>query len=118
MRIVKDSVNLSLQCEPYISEYGKYHERCQFAVNHPLLSRRMEGDAGLMTKTINYHSRATMQDVRGINLNEREIQTYAKQRLFTCWLDFRLRREMISTAQPPSQLPAQDLMQLPDNVMP
>ena len=32
-------------------------------------------------------------------------------------MDFGLRREMIKTAQPPPPPPAQDLMQLPENVM-
>ncbi len=116
MEMVVEWANLSLQCDSYISEYGKYQERCQFAVNLALPSRRVEGDAGLMTRMINHHSGATLQDMRGINLNEPEIRTYAGPRLFTCWLDFGLRREMIKTAQPPPP-PAQDFIKLPDYVL-
>ena len=70
-----------------------------------------------MTRMINHHSGATIQDLRGINLNEPEIRTYAGRRLFMCWMDFGLRRELIKTAQPPPPPPAQDFMQLPENVM-
>ena len=70
-----------------------------------------------MTRMINHHSGATIEDLRGINLNEPDIRTYAGRRLFTCWMDFGLRREMIKTAQPPPPPPAQDLMQLPENVI-
>ena len=115
--MVEEWANLSLQCEPYISEYGKHQERCQFAVNLALPSRKVESDAGLMTRMINHHRKATIQDLRGINLNEPEIRSYARRRLFTCWMDIGLRREMIKTAQPPPPLPEQDLMQLPENVI-
>ena len=108
MGMVEEWANLSLQCEPYISEYEKHQERCQVAVNLALPSRKVEGDAGLMTRMINHHSGATIQDLRGINLNEPDIRTYARRRLFTCWMDFRLRREIIKTAQPPPPPPAQD----------
>ena len=87
MGMVEEWANLSLQCEPYISEYGKHQERCQFAVNLALPSRKVEGDAGLMTRMINDHSGATIQDLRGIRLNEPDIRTYAGRRLFTCWID-------------------------------
>ncbi len=70
-----------------------------------------------MTRMINHHSEATLQDLRGINLNEPEIRTYAGRRLFTCWLDFGIRREMIKTAQPPPQPPEHDFMQLPEEVI-
>ena len=73
LRMFEEWTNLSLQCEPYISEYGKHQERCKFAVNLALPSRRMEGDAGLMTRMINHHSGATIQDLRCINLNKPEI---------------------------------------------
>ena len=66
---------------------------------------------------INHHSGATIHEMLDINLNEPEIRTYAGQRLFTCWMDFELSRELIKTAQPPPPPPAQDLMQLPENVM-
>ena len=56
MGMVEEWANLSLQCEPYISEYGKHQERCQFAVNLALPSRSVEGDAGLTTRMINHHS--------------------------------------------------------------
>ncbi len=115
--MVEEWANLNLQCEPYISEYGKHQERCQFAVNLALPSRTVEGDTRLMTRIINHHSGATIQDLRGINLNEPEIRTYAGRRLFTCWMDFELRRELIKTAQPPPPPPAQDFMQLPENVI-
>ena len=70
-----------------------------------------------MTRMINHHSGVTNKDLRGINLNEPEIRTYAGRRLFTCWMDFGLRREMVKTAQPPPQPSAQDFMQLPENVL-
>ena len=31
MEIVIECATLNLQCNPYIYEYGKYLERCQFA---------------------------------------------------------------------------------------
>ena len=34
-----------------------------------------------------------------INLNVAAIRIYAGRRLFTCWLDFGLRLELIKTAQ-------------------
>ena len=108
----EECTNLSLQCEPYISEYGKFLERCQFAVNLVLPSRKVEGNAVLMTRMINHHSGATIKDLRGISLNEPEIRTYVGRRLFTCWMDFGLRRELIKTAQPPPQFLAQDFPQL------
>ena len=115
--MVEEWANLSLQCEPYISDYGKHQERCQFTVNLALPSRRVKGDAGLMTRMINHHSGATIQDLRDINLNEPEIRTYAGRKLFTCWMDFGLRLKLIKTAQPPPPPQAQDFMQLPENVM-
>ena len=108
MGMVEEWANLSLQCEPYISEYGIHQQRCQFAVNLALPSRRVEGDAGLMTRLINHHIGATIQDLRDINLNEPEIRTYAGRRLFTCLMDYGLRRDMIKIAQPPPPPPAQD----------
>ena len=115
--MIEEWANLSLQCEPYISEYGKHQKRCHFAVNLALPSRRVEGNAGLMTQMINHHSGAIIQDLRGINLNEPEIRTDAGRRLFTCWMDFGLQRELVKTAQPLPPHPAQDIMQLPENVM-
>ena len=91
-----------MQCKPYISEYGKHQERWLFAVNLALPSRRVERDAGLMTRMINHHRGATVQDLHAINLNEPEIRTYSGRRLFTCWMDFGLRRELIKTAHPPT----------------
>ena len=117
MGIVEEWANLSLLCEPYISEYEKYQERCRFAVNLALPSRKVEGDAGLMTRMINHHCGATLQDLRCINLNVPKLRTYAGRRLFTCWMDFGLLRELIITAQPPPPPPAHDFMQLPEEVM-
>ena len=54
--MVEEWANLNLQCEPYISEYGKFQERFQFAVNLALPSRKVKGDAVLMTRMINPHS--------------------------------------------------------------
>ena len=115
--MVEEWADLSLQCEPYIYEYRKFQERCQFAVNLALPSRKVEGDAGLMTLIINHHSGAAIRDMSGINLNDAELRTYAGRRPFTCWLDFGLRREMIKIAQPPPQLPTQEFTQQPENVM-
>ena len=68
--IVEEWANLSLQCEPYISEYGKYQKRCQFAVKLAAHSRRVKGDARLMMQMINHHTKATIQDLRGVNFKK------------------------------------------------
>ena len=41
MGMVEEWANLSLQSDFYISEYETYQERCQFAVNLALPSRRV-----------------------------------------------------------------------------
>lgn len=115
--MVEDWANLELECDPYISEYGRHHERCQLAVNLALPSLRVEGDAGLMTRMINYHSRTTIQDLHCINLNDAAIRTYAGRRLFTSWLVFELQREQIKTAQATLQPQAADPTQSPENLM-
>lgn len=117
MGMVEKWANLNLECDPYIFEFGTHQEHCQFAVKLALPSRRVEGDAGLLTKLINHHSGATIKELRGIHLSEAAIRTYTGRRLLTSWLDFRLRREMIKTAQATLQPQVEDSMQLPEDVM-
>ena len=105
-----------IPCDPFNSEFGKHQERCQFAVNLELPSRRVECDSYLMTSCINHHSGSIIKQLRGININEPAINTYAGHRLFTCWLDFGVRTHLIKTAillpQPPM-----DPTELPENVL-
>ena len=82
MGMVEEWANLILECSHYISDYGTHQERCQFALYVTIPSRRVKGDAGLMTRMINHHSGATIQDLRGIYLNKAAIRTYRKQRLY------------------------------------
>ena len=114
--MVSEWNSLDIQCDPFISEFGKHQERCQFAVNLALPSRRVEGDADLMTSCINHHSGSTLKQLRSININEPAIKTYSGHRLFPCWLDFGLRTNLIKTAIPPSR-PQIDPTELPENVL-
>ena len=69
-----------------------------------------------MSSCINHHSGTTLKQLRGININEPAINTYAGHRLFTCWLDFGVRPHLIKTAIPAPQPPV-DPTELPENVL-
>ena len=105
-----------IPCDPFISEFGKHQERCQIDVNLTLQSRRVDGDSYLMTSCISHQSGSTLEQLCGININEPAINTYAKHRLFTCWLDFGVRTHLIKTAIPRRQ-PPMNPTELPENVL-
>ena len=51
-----------------------------------------------------------------ININEREINTYSGHRIFTCWMDFSVRVNLIKSAIPRPQ-PPPNPTELPENVL-
>ena len=116
MSMVSKWNSFEIPCDLLFFEFGKHQERCQFAVNLALPSRRVEGDSYLMTSSFNNHSGSTLKQLPGININEPAINTYAEHRLFTCLLDFSVQTHLIKTAILVPQ-PSMDPTELPENVL-
>ena len=102
----------------YDDAYGTPKDRCEFAVNLSIPSRVMKDRLQLMVNCINHNSSTSIFELRmriPQYLGYPELRTYIGRRLFTCWLDFGVRREQIKEAQPPPT--TVDLEALPENVL-
>ena len=102
----------------YNDAYGEPKDRCMFAVNLSIPSRVIKDRIQLMVNCINHHSGTSIFEFRTRAVQYfgyPELRTYIGRRLFTCWLDFAVRRERINEAQPPPIVV--DLEALPENVL-
>ena len=107
---------MDIQYDLFISDFRKHQKRCQFSVNLALPSRKVKGYPHLMTSCFNHNSGTTLKQLCNININKPDITTYSGHMFFTCWLNFYVHFNLITTAKPRPQ-PPPNTTELPENVL-
>ena len=101
----------------YKNSYGDWNQRNRFAVNLGIPSTVVNDWIRLLISCINHHSAASIKELREYPnryLGRSNLQSYVGRRLFTIWMDFAPRNELVDEVQPK---PAEDPLALPENVM-
>jgi hypothetical protein len=101
----------------YKNSYGDWNQRNRFAVNLGIPSTVVNDWIRLLINCINHHSAASIKELREYPnryLGRSNLQSYVGRRLFTIWMDFAPRNELVDEVQPK---PAEDPLALPENVM-